>query len=614
MGRKRGYKISSKCAAAFDAAALAANAAPWQASAYAVLTLVAGIVPVAMAWLTKLLLDSVVAHAGVSRLLMIASALAMAGALAALLPQVNHFLKAEIERWSGLLAQDRLFTSVGRLPGLSRFEDPPFLDRLRLAQQTSRASPTQLLDGLLGITQSVITISSFAGVLVTLNPMLAILVLLSGIPAVVSELSLARSRSVMLLSIGAAERREFFYSDLLSSVEAAKEIRLFNIGSLLRDRMLRERRVVNAAKRASDKRALVSQSTLSLLSALLAAGGTFWAIYQAHHNALSVGGIVVFIAAVTNVQATLTTLALQIAGSHEALLLFDHYRDIVKTGPDLPVPTVIAPIEPLRDSIEFRDVWFRYSDDHPWILKGVSFRIPAGRSVALVGLNGAGKSTIVKLLCRFYDPSKGAVLWDGQDITEVDPATLRQRISAVFQDYMNYDLTAADNIGLGDVAAMNDIERISHAAERAGIAAAIGRLPRGYETLLSRIFFTEADKRSSAYGVVLSGGQWQRIALARAFFRREPDVVVLDEPSSGLDAEAEQGIHLALRQYRADRASLLISHRLGAVKDAHNIVVLSGGEVVEEGTHDELVALNQEYARLFNLQASAYQAADDRRK
>jgi ATP-binding cassette subfamily B protein len=608
---KWGRAARSTYASAFDAVTLAAKAAPGQALAYSVEALLAGIVPVTTAWLTKLLLDDFVARAGIFRLLMVGSALAVTGALTALLPQLNQFLMAEIERKSGLLAQDRLFTSVGTLPGLSRFEDPSFLDQLRLAQQASSSGPVQVLGGILGTTQNVITITGFAGALATLNPLLALLVLLSGIPTLVSELSLARRRAVMLLSVGAAERREFFYSDLLSRVEAAKEIRLFNIGGLLRDRMLRERRAVNTAERAVDRRALRNQGALSLMSALLAAGGTFWAIYQAYNGVFSVGGIVVFIAAVTNVQTTLTTLALQIAASQQALLLFNHYRYIIKIQPDLPIPAVLTPLRPLVDSIEFRDVWFRYSDDHPWILKGVSFRVLARRSVALVGLNGAGKSTIVKLLCRFYDPQKGAILWDGQNITDVAPAALRERISVVFQDYMNYDLTAAENIGLGEANAMHDTARISQAADRAGVDSAIRQLPRGYDTLLTRMFLMEADKTNSAYGVVLSGGQWQRMALARAFFRNDPDLVILDEPSAGLDAEAEHTIHLSLKLYRADRASLLISHRLGAVKDADHIVVLSDGEVVEEGTHDELMVLGQEYARLFDLQASAYQVTDD---
>ncbi|MFG1871619.1 ABC transporter ATP-binding protein [Micromonospora arborensis] len=606
--RLRQWRRTAKLtgAGAFDAAALAAKAAPRQVLAYAGGTLVAGILPVAAAWLTKLLLDGIVAGAGLGRLLLTVSALAVTGALTALLPELSQFLKSEIERASGLVALDRLFAAVGRLPGLSRFEDPAFLDRLRLAQHASSASPIQLLEGTFGTAQSVITVCGFAGVLFTLNPLLAVFLLLSGVPTLVTELSLARDRSVMMLNVGAAERREFFYRDLLSSVGAAKETRLFNLGALLRDRMGRERRSANAARRDTDRRALFSQGALGLFAALLAAAGTFWAVYQAYVGAVTPGGIVVFIAAVTNVQTTLAAFARQIAGSHQALLLFEHYRYVVRLEPDLPVPAAPAPLGPLADAIEFHDVWFRYSEDHPWILKGVSFRIPARRSVALVGLNGAGKSTVVKLLCRFYDPAKGVISWDGRDIREVDPAALRARISAVFQDYMNYDLTAAENIGLGDTGAMYDQHRIGGAAERAGIDAAIRSLASGYQTLLSRTFFMQADREDSRYGVVLSGGQWQRIALARAFFRNEPDVVILDEPSSGLDAEAEQAIHQSLGRYRAHRASLLISHRLGAVKDADAIVVLSGGEVVEEGNHDELISLGRQYARLFDLQASAY--------
>jgi ATP-binding cassette subfamily B protein len=262
-------------------------------------------------------------------------------------------------------------------------------------------------------------------------------------------------------------------------------------------------------------------------------------------------------------------------------------------------------LPPLWCGIELRDVWFRYSEDHPWALRGVNLHIPHGTAVALVGRNGAGKSTLVKLLCRFYDPTHGAILWDGVDIRDVDVDDLRQRIGAVFQDYMSYDMTAAENIALGDLDAFNDARRIRAAAQRAGIHATLARLPHGYDTLLSRMFFMGDDNPES--GVVLSGGQWQRLALARAFLRARRDLMILDEPSAGLDAEAEHEIHASLRRYRGGQTSLLISHRLGAVRDADHIVVLHDGRVVEHGDHRTLMAGGGHYARLFTMQARGYQ-------
>jgi ATP-binding cassette, subfamily B, bacterial len=286
---------------------------------------------------------------------------------------------------------------------------------------------------------------------------------------------------------------------------------------------------------------------------------------------------------------------------------------VVALEPDLPSVPSSTPraLTSARPGIEFQDVWFRYGDDLPWILRGVDLTVPAGRALGLVGANGAGKSTIVKLLCRFYDPTRGRILWDGADIADLPVADLRQRIGAVFQDYMSYDFSAAENIGIGEVGALDDRMRIESAAEEAGVHEALAALPRGYDTMLSRMFFLDAggrgrDEADPETGVLLSGGQWQRVALARAFLRTGRDLLILDEPSSGLDPEAEHAMHARLREFRRGTTSLLISHRLGAVRDADLIAVVDEGRVAETGTHAELLALDALYARLFRLQAGGY--------
>jgi ATP-binding cassette subfamily B protein len=287
--------------------------------------------------------------------------------------------------------------------------------------------------------------------------------------------------------------------------------------------------------------------------------------------------------------------------------MFDHYVAVTTAGPDLPVTATPHPVPALRHAIELRDVWFRYAADHPWILRGVTMRIDCGSTLALVGLNGAGKSTLVKLLCRFYDPDRGAVLWDGVDLRDLDPAALRQRIGAVFQDYMDYDMTATENIAMGDLTALTDEPRIRSAAQRAGLHDKLAGLPHGYNTLLSRNFLMNSDEDDPSTGVVLSRGQWQRLALARALLRDRRDLMILDEPSSGLDPEAEHEIHTSLLRHRSGQTSLLISHRLSAVRDADQIVVLADGRITECGDHTTLLATGGEYARLFTLQAAGYQ-------
>jgi ATP-binding cassette subfamily B protein len=593
---------------AVAACSLAARAVPGTVALYAALVLTMGTLPVVIAWLTKLVLDQLVGDASLGTLTGLGAGLAVTGLVAGVAPQVTQYLRAEIDREVGLVAQNRLFTAADGFIGLGRFEDPSFLDRLRLAQQAGGTTPTLAVDGMLGIARSALTITGFLGSLLLLSPLMTVLVLASGVPALIAEITLSRRRARMFWDVGPAERRELFYGQLLSSVEAAKEVRLFGTGAFLRGRMLTERRTANAAKRAVDRRELAVQAGLGLLTAVVSGAGLMWAVGAARAGILSVGGITMFVAAVAGVQAALAALANEVARSHQAVLMFDHYVAVTTAGPDLHVPEAPLPLPPLRGGITLRDVWFRYSDDHPWVLRGVNLHIPQGKALALVGLNGAGKSTLVKLLCRFYDPVRGTILWDGVDLRQIDVAALRWRIGAVFQDYMEYDMTAAENIALGDVELLDDRESLHTAAERAGIHHLLAGLPRGYDTLLSRMFFMESDKDNPETGVMLSGGQWQRLALARAFLRDQRDLMILDEPSAGLDAEAEHEIHTTLRRHRGGRTSLLISHRLGAVRDADHIVVLADGRIVEQGDHAGLITADGEYARLFALQASGYQS------
>jgi ATP-binding cassette subfamily B protein len=260
--------------------------------------------------------------------------------------------------------------------------------------------------------------------------------------------------------------------------------------------------------------------------------------------------------------------------------------------------------------IELVDVWFRYAEGQPWVLRGVNLTLPPQRAVALVGENGAGKSTLIKLLCRLYDPTRGVILWDGVDVRTIPLPVLRQRIAAVFQDFMSYELTAAENIALGDVDGAGGLDtrpaRLTAAARDAEVLDTVDALPHGWDTLLSRTFVDHENPDED--GVLLSGGQWQRLALARALLRADRDLLILDEPSSGLDPEAEHRIHRRLARRRGGRISVLISHRLNTVRDADEIVVLDEGMIVERGTNARLLAAGGRYARLFEIQASGYQA------
>lgn len=602
---RRRTRVRELAVAAAEATALTWRAAPGGVSGHLLITFAQAAAPVATAWLTKTVVDRLTSpHDPVTGP---AAALVATGLAAAALPGIGRYLRAQTGRVAGVRATDRLFAATEQQVGLRRFEDPVFLDRLRLAQEGS-ASTGQLVDAVSGTAHGALSLVGFVGSLLVISPVMTTLVLLTAVPAVIAELLLSRSRAGMQWATEQTHRREFFYSRLLTGVQAATEIRLFGIGAFLRARMMGERRRANAAERRMDRRELTVQGGLTALSAAVAGGGLWWAISAARHGTLGIGDVTMFLAAVGGVQTALDLLTASIASAHGRLLTFTHYVAVTRAEPDLPaVATGDAP--ELRRGIEFRDVWFRYSDDHPWVLRGVGLTIPHGRAVALVGLNGAGKSTLVKLLCRMYDPTRGRILWDGVDLRDIPPSALRERVSAVFQDHMNYDMTARDNIAVGDIAALDRPEAIRQAAIRAGVHDRLAGLPHGYDTLLTRMFFSEAEKEDPDTGVVLSGGQWQRLALARAFVRDGRDLMILDEPSSGLDPEAEHEVHAQMRRYRSGRTSLLISHRLSAVREADLIVIVDGGRVTELGTHETLMQTDGHYARLFRLQAAGYQDA-----
>ncbi|MGS2644340.1 ATP-binding cassette domain-containing protein [Streptosporangium sp. LJ11] len=585
------------------------QAGPLLTAVVVTLTLATAPAPVVTAWLTKLVLDDITAGASPGTVAGKGVALAVTIVVTGLIPHVTQYASREVERRVGLLAQEHLFVTAERFVGMARFEDPVFLNRMQMALQHGATTPGIMVSAALSVVRAVVTGLGFLGSLTVISPWLPAVILASVLPMLAVELSMARRRAGLSWRLSPIERREMFFRDLLTSVQAAKEIRLFAIGTYLRELMTAQRRLSNRENRDMDRREVGAQALIGLGSAAVSGGTLLWAVLAAAGGRISVGDISLLVASVGGVQSASVSLVHTIAQCHRQLLLFDHYLQVVATEPDLPVARSPRAIAPLARGIVFRDVWFRYSPDHTWALRGLDLTIPRGRTVGLVGRNGAGKSTLIKLLCRMYDPERGAILWDGVDLRELDPAELRARIGVVFQDYMEYDLSAAENIGLGDLEYLHDRERVTAAAVDAGAHEFVSRLPRSYDTLLSRLFFQGEDTpedTSGAIGVTLSGGQWQRLALARAHLRTGHDLMILDEPSSGLDAEAEYEIHRRLRQRRTGRTNVLISHRLNTVRDADLLVVLDEGTVVEHGTHEELVARGGTYADLFSMQAEGY--------
>ncbi|MFG1919690.1 ABC transporter ATP-binding protein [Micromonospora sp. NPDC048898] len=580
------------------------QAAPLLLAGYVVFALIASVLPVLTAWTTKLVIDSVAGRGEWSDIVWAVVGLAASGLLLAGVEHVNTYLRVETDRRIALRSREQLFAAVARHVGLGRIEQRSFHDRVRLAQEAGRSAPGSVVNGLVNTGRGALTLAGFLGSLLYLNPTLTLAVVLAAVPALLAEIALARRRAGMLTEMSPVMRREAWFGQLLLDVRAAKEIRLFDLSRFFRQRLLSDLTTANERARKIDRSELLTQGTLSVLSATVAGAGLLWTVWAAHAGAVTVGDIAVFIAALAGVQAALALLTQYYGLAHESLLMFAHYLDVIHDDSDLPVPARAVTTPRLSGQIELRDVWFRYAPDLPWVLRGLDFVIPHGATTALVGPNGAGKSTLIKLLCRFYDPTRGQILWDGLDLRTLDPLSLRSRMSAVFQDFMEYDLTAAENIGLGDISALPDRSRLAEAARQAGVHDMISALPQSYDTMLSRRL--PGDTGSLGSGLSLSTGQWQRVALARGLLRGPRDVLILDEPSSGLDPEAEYEIHSALRTLRAGRTSVLISHRLSAVRSADIIGVIENGRLVEQGPHDRLVAAGGQYARLFSVQARGY--------
>ncbi|MFC1403022.1 MULTISPECIES: ABC transporter ATP-binding protein [Streptacidiphilus] len=621
------------------ASAELARAAPVALAARVLAALAVGAAPVAVAWLTRQAIDRLTEHQ-VSAAEVPLIALCLFGAAAATAQYLGVYADRELGRRTAQHALGRLFGAVVAPVGVAELEDPGFQDRLRLAQQAATGGNALLAQQFIGGAQSAVTFVGFLVALLPVSPLSAALVLASAVPAVVAQARLSERRVQVQSQVSPQLRRQVFYSSLMLDPRAAAEIRLFGLGPLFRGRMVSELTRSQQQERTVDRATLRVDSLLALLTGAVSAAALLVTAARVGQGREPVGDLVLLMAALAGVQGALAGLVSQIGGVGPALALYGHYDAVVGARPvpgPAPEPSTAGGMPgPLHTGIQLRDVWFRYHSDQEWVLRGVTLSLPAEGSVALVGLNGAGKSTLVKLLCRLYDPQLGSITWDGVDLRELDPAALRRRIGVLFQDYTTYALTVAENIAVGEVSTLPGAERpdtdggarVRAAAAAAGVDTLVAGLPDGYGTMLSRTFAatSTAARRQERRGgqpvahpgagpdvgrtgVALSGGQWQRIALARALLRRDADLLILDEPSSGLDAEAEQQVHARLVELRARRTSLLISHRLSSVRQADRIVVLRGGRIIEQGDHDSLMRSGGAYAELFRTQAAGYQLA-----
>jgi len=428
-------------------------------------------------------------------------------------------------------------------------------------------------------------------------PWLLLLLVAATIPVFLGETRFALLNYSMLYRY-TPERRELDYLRFLgASIESAKEIKIFGLGNYLaeRSRTLFER-FYNDNKKLAIKRTTYG----ALLN--LAPTGAYYIAYalilrRALTGALSIGDLTLMTGAFSRARSIMENLVSGLAGISEQSLFIKDLFDFFETVPLIASKPGALPVpRPIRSGFEFQNVSFSYAGSDQKVLNNVSFRFDSGEKVALVGENGAGKTTLVKLLARLYDPTEGRILLDGVDLRDYRVEELRHEIGVIFQDYMRYDMLAAENIGFGRIEQAQDKARVERSAEKSLAAPMIDRLPNNYRQMLGRRF---------EGGVDLSTGQWQKIALARAYMR-DAQILILDEPTASLDARAEFEVYQRFVELTAGKMAVLISHRFSTVRMANRILVLEKGFIVEQGSHRELLALGTKYAELFELQAAGY--------
>jgi ABC-type multidrug transport system fused ATPase/permease subunit len=479
---------------------------------------------------------------------------------------------------------------------LADFEDSEFYDRMTRARREASSRPLSLVKRAFGLIQNAISLVVYGGLLLRLSAWAVLVLALAAVPVFLVETRFSEDAFRLFRWRAPDTRKQSYLETLLAREDHAKEVTLFGLGPLF---LRRYREIFDnlfGEDRALTLRRGVWGFGLGLLSTLAFYGAYAWIVVRAIQGAITLGDMTMYLLVFKQGQSALSAMLAAIGGMYEDNLYLSNLYEYLEHETEEPAGSNTRGPDP-DDGIRFDDVSFTYPGATLPALRNVTLHIPRGRKLALVGANGAGKTTLIKLLTCLYRPTQGRVLLDGLDVREWDTAALRRRIGVIFQDFIRYQMRVGENIGAGDVDAFEDEPRWRRAAHKGTADAFVERLPDAYATQLGRWFQD---------GQELSNGQWQKIALSRAFMREGADILVLDEPTAAIDAEAEAEIFERFRALSSNRMAIVISHRFSTVRMADQIVVLEAGTVVEQGTHDQLIAANARYARLFNLQAAGY--------
>lgn len=480
---------------------------------------------------------------------------------------------------------------------LEYYENPSYYDSAHRAQQEAIYRPTRIVNGLGQLVQNGVSLAGVAALLLTLHPAIAGVLVVAAAPGLLVRLRYSRRMYRWQRSRTESERRAWYLHSLLTGAGHAKELRLFDLGALFRRRYTELRALIRRERlRLAGGRSRSEAFAQGAASIVVYAAFVFIA-WRAVQGALTLGDMVMFFQAFQRGLTSLRGVFLSLSSLYEDQLFLTNYFEFMDLQPTVVDPPQPRPApRPARSGFRFENVHFRYPHSDRTVLADVDLAIAPGEVVALVGENGCGKTTLVKLLCRLYDPTSGRITFDGVDLRELGVVDLRRQISVIFQDFARYHLTARENVWLGNTALAPDDRRVEAAAVEAGADRVLSRLPRGYDTTLGTWF---------AGGSELSVGEWQKVALSRAFLR-DAQLVVLDEPTSAMDPLAEAEVFSRFREAIAGRMAILVSHRFSTVRLADRICVLDGGRMIETGSHAELMSLGGRYANMYRVQAGAY--------
>ncbi|BAZ69570.1 MAG: ABC transporter ATP-binding protein/permease [Pelatocladus maniniholoensis HA4357-MV3] len=572
----------------------------------ATLTLVAGLLPAAVAYIGKLIVDAVVFASqnntqtndivNHSHPLIYVGIEAIAVALLAFSQRGLTICQSLLRVLLGQRVNELILEKALTLE-LTQFEDSEFYDKLTNARREASIRPLSLVNRTFGLVQSALSLLTYGVLLIKFSIWAVVVLILAAMPAFVAETRFA-GEAFRLFRWRAPETRQQHYLETLAAREDfAKEVKLYQLGEMLLERY----RNIFYQLYDEDRNLTIRRGMWGYLLSLLSTAAFYvayaWIVLETVAGRISLGDMTMYLTVFRQGQMTFSGALTSIGGMYEDNLYLSNLYEFLEEEVPQPRGKATRGVKP-GDGIRFENVTFTYPESTQPALTNISFHLKPGNKLAIVGENGSGKTTLIKLLTRLYNPSSGRILLDGLDLQQWDVEVLRQRIGVIFQNFVRYQFTVGENIGVGDVERMEDRELWEIAAEKGMALPFIEKLPTGFTTQLGKWF---------KGGQELSGGQWQKIALARAFMRTNADIVVLDEPTSAMDAQAEYEIFNHFRALTKNQMVFLISHRFSTVRMADKILVIEAGEVVEEGNHDELLQNGGRYARLFYLQAAGYQ-------